>query len=112
MSRLAVGIFDNTAVDKIYNMKAQLLMDEREALSDNAFVERVVWNVAERVAGSTHTYKYRLAFVVKGTCVLRYDNEAGKGDHRHMGDDQQPYMFSTVDRLLADFWKEVDEWRP
>lgn len=27
--------------------------------------------------------KYSLARVADGACVLRYDNEAGKGDHRH-----------------------------
>jgi hypothetical protein len=32
-----------------------------------------------------HELWYRLALVVGGKCVLRYDNEAGKGDHRHVG---------------------------
>ena len=36
--------------------------------------------------GSTHDYKYALAYVVAGQCVIRYDNEAGKGDHKHFGD--------------------------
>jgi len=40
--------------------------------------------------------------------VLRYDNEAGKGDHRHAGKTERPYGFTTYDRLLADFWADVD----
>jgi Family of unknown function (DUF6516) len=46
----------------------------------------VVWRVPEPVRGSRHGFKYRLALVSEETCVLRYDNEAGKGEHKHVGD--------------------------
>jgi hypothetical protein len=52
-----------------------------------------------------------LAFVVNSVCVLRYDNEAGKGDHKHLGDVQSPYGFTTPAQLLDDFWYDVDHWR-
>lgn len=52
------------------------------------------------------------ALVVDGRCVLRYDNEAGKGDHRHVGEDEIPYFFTTSQALLDDFWNDVDNWRP
>ena len=65
---------------------------------------------AKPLGGSTHSYKYRLALVVDGVCVLRYDNEAGKGDHKHVGDRQLPYRFSNVDDLLADFGQDVRRW--
>jgi hypothetical protein len=68
------------------SMKARLLLKERRDLDDNAFAELVVWEVPASVPGSAHGYKYRLALVVNGICVLRCDNEAGKGDHRHIGD--------------------------
>ena len=55
--------------------------------------------------------KYRLAFVVDGTCVLRFDNEAGKGDHRHIGSDQADYEFVSVAQLLDDFWAGIEAWR-
>jgi hypothetical protein len=53
-----------------------------------------------------------LALVVEGVCVMRYDNETGKGDHRHLGEEQSPYTFTTPAQLLADFWADVDRWRP
>jgi hypothetical protein len=56
-------------------------------------------------------FKYRLAFVVNSVCVLRYDNEAGKGDHKHIGGEQKPYAFTTPAQLLEDFWNDVDRWR-
>jgi len=42
-----------------------------------------------------------------GDCVLRYDNEAGKGDHRHVKDVEEPYEFTDPESLLADFWRDV-----
>ena len=95
-------------VGSISNMRAELLLDERHVLSETAFAELVVWRVPAPVRGSAHRFRYRLALVVKGECVLRYDNEAGKGDHRHAGKTERRYDFTTHDRLLADFWADVD----
>lgn len=92
-------------------MAAELLINERHVLDERAFVEIVIRRVPASVPGSAHEFKYRLAFVVDEICVLRYDNEAGKGDHRHVGDNESPYLFTTYDALLADFWKDVQSWR-
>ena len=91
------------------NMPAELLLDERHVLSESAFVELVVWRVPMPVRGSQHQFRYRLALVVYGECVLRYDNEVGKGDHRHVRDKEQHYRFKSAERLLADFWNDVEE---
>ena len=88
-------------------MKATLLVRDRIAHSDQAFSEIVVWHVPQPVAGSSHPYKYRLAFVDCGTCPLRYDNEAGKGDHRHAPEGESRYRFTSLDRLFADFERDV-----
>jgi len=93
------------------NMNAKLMLNERHILSENVFVEMVVWIVPSPISGSHHGFKYRLALVVDGNCVLRYDNEAGKGDHKHMGEDEIPYVFTTPKALIEDFWNDVDNWR-
>jgi len=49
--------------------------------------------------------------VVAGECVLRYDNEAGKGDHKHVRGKEMKYRFVSVDKLVADFFEEVKRWR-
>lgn len=90
--------------------KAQLVWKSRAELSDDAFVEGVVWRVPAPVPGSTHLYKYRLALVVQDVCVLRFDNERGKGDHKHMGEREGPYLFRGYDQLITDFLEEVDRW--
>lgn len=91
-------------------MKARLLFDRRIALSDTAFAELVLWSLPLPARGSGHRYKYRLALVVIGDCVLRYDDEAGKGDHVHRDGREQPYIFSGPDQLVADFFADVRRW--
>jgi hypothetical protein len=92
-------------------MAAELLIDERHVLDAQAFVEIVLWQLPRPVRGSGHRLKYRLALVVDQICVLRYDNEAGKGDHRHVQDKQLPYKFVDIDTLLVDFWRDVERLR-
>lgn len=92
------------------NMKAKQLLKSRETLSETAFVERVVWLLPSPLKGSSHSLKYRLAYVVDGVCVVRYDNEAGKGDHRHVNDLEQPYGFASFQQLMVDFWDDVQKW--
>ena len=45
-----------------------------------------------------------------GICVLRYDNEAGKGDHKHIGGREYPYAFSDIETLQVDFWMDAETW--
>jgi Family of unknown function (DUF6516) len=91
-------------------MDASLRLRRRVAVSEHAFAELVLWSLPKPVFGSSHSYKYRLAFVVRGKCVLRYDNEAGKGDHAHFGNREEPYRFISVDRLVSDFISDIRRW--
>ena len=95
----------------IYNMQAVPILDDRYPQGDHAFVAVRVFRVPAQVPGSTHDLKYSLAYVVDGVCVLRFDNEAGKGDHFRRGEAEVPYVFSSLEQLLADFWTAVDDWR-
>ena len=66
---------------------------------------------ADPVKGSTHPFKYRLALMDKDKCVLRYDNEAGKGDHKHIGSEEVGYAFSTIQALREDFMTDAAEYQ-
>ena len=66
-------------------MKATLVIQRRERLRPGTFAEIVVWRLPRHLPASEHRYKYRLALVDALECVLRYDNESGKGDRRHIG---------------------------
>ena len=90
-----------------YNMRSTPLLDERLSLEEEAFVELVVWQLDRPLEGCEHRFKYRLAYVIRGNCVVRYDNEAGKGDHRHVGKRERPYDSHRFGKLQADFWADV-----
>jgi Family of unknown function (DUF6516) len=42
---------------------------------------------------------------------VRYDNERGKGDHRHIGEQEEDYVFTTLESLLEDFQRDIENWR-
>lgn len=89
-------------------MKAAELLRRRIPYSEVAFAELVLWQLPAPLPGSAHSYKYRLAYVVRGVCVLRYDNESGKGDHRHFRGKESRYAFDDVDKLLAAFQRDIE----
>lgn len=91
----------------IVNMMREL-MNERFPIADNAFAELRILKVSS-ISGSSHGFKYSLALVIDGKCVLRYDNEAGKGDHRHRKGKETAYTFSTLQQLQVDFWNDVNK---
>jgi hypothetical protein len=93
-------------------MPARLLLRERRVVGEGQFAEVVIWDLTESVPGSSHDFKYRLAFVVDEVCVVRFDNETGKGDHKHIGEEQVSYAFTSLAQLIADFWAAIDAWGP
>ena len=79
------------------------------AVQGGVTVEMVVWALPEPSAQRPHGLKYRLYCGRGKACLVRYDNEAGKGDHRHAGGAERRYRFKSAEQLLADFWTDVDE---
>jgi hypothetical protein len=55
-----------------------------------------------------HTgFKYSLVYTLKRQRLVGYDNHEHKGDHRHFRATTTPYIFTTVDRLIEDFRRDV-----
>jgi len=92
----------------LYKARITLLYKARIEVSVDAFAELVLWELPVPSAGSKHKYKYRLALVINGEPVMRYDNERGKGDHRHIGGKEEAYVFTTPEKLFADFTKDIE----
>jgi len=88
-------------------MDAELIFHQRVDYDDGAIVEMVLWRVPTAVPPSTHGLKYRLFYGRPGVRDVGYDNELGKGDHRHFQGIEAPYQFSTVEQLISDFWSDV-----
>ena len=92
-------------------MNAVLLHRERLLLDDGSVVEMVLWSVPEPVIGSRHSFKYRLYFGRHGVRFVLYDNERGKGVHRHRWGREEPYEFTSVEQMMSDFLADVAEER-
>ena len=89
-------------------MSARQIARRKEVREDGSIVEIVIWELDAPVPPCAHLYRYRLAYVVDGICIVRYDNETGKGDHRHLGSEEFAYTFSGLEQLLADFKKDLE----
>jgi len=88
-------------------MKARLVQNRKLVLGRRVAIQERIWVVPQAVPGCYHGYKYSLALIVDGECVLRYDNERGKGDHRHFRDRESTYVFVSLERLKDDFQADV-----
>lgn len=88
-------------------MKATRAFYDRGEFPDGAIIEMTIWRVPEPVSGSAHAFKYSLFYGYPGKRVVGYDNERGKGDHRHFKGREKPYAFSSVEKLMADFLSDV-----
>ena len=92
-------------------MKVELLFEQRVDFEGGAILEIVLWRVPLPVPPSAHRLKYSLFYGRPGVREVGYDNERGKGDHRHFQGAETPYTFSTVEQLMNDFWSDVHSLR-
>jgi hypothetical protein len=90
-------------------MGTQLLLHTKQMQGDE-IVEIKIWAVPKS-ADKPHGIKISLVYVKSAKRVLGYDNAEGKGYHKHLGDREEPYHFTDVWRLLADFKKELKQLR-
>ncbi|SRR6266567_2647766 len=91
-------------------MDAKLILRSRE-IFNGVLVEMVAWQLPAAAPGCSHLYKYRFyAGLLDGDCLVRYDNERGKGDHRHFEEKEEAYSFTTLNNLRIGFEREVRQW--
>lgn len=90
---------------------AQLIFRDQFVFADGAIREMTIWKLPESDAERPHGLKYSLFYGVPGTRLLGYDNEQGEGDHRHYGEYEELYDFTTVEQLVADFEADINRIR-
>jgi hypothetical protein len=90
--------------------RATLLLHEKVALADGAIVELIIWRLPRATPDRPHRLKYRLYFGRRGKCLVRYDNETGKGDHRHILGREESYRFVSVAKLRRDFEADIRKY--
>jgi len=92
-------------------MSAQLLFRDKYIFADGAIREMVIWRLPEADNERPHGLKYSLFYGYPELCLVRYDNERGKGDHRHEDDQEAPYRFISVEQLIQDFKSDIERLR-
>lgn len=89
-------------------MAAEELFREKHKLADGAIVEMVIWRLPQTDDERPHGLKYRLYYGKDGKRLVGYDNERGKGDHRHILGEEHSYTFTSVHQLITDFLADVE----
>jgi hypothetical protein len=88
-------------------VKAVLIQNRRLDLHDGTIIQIRIWRLPDKSEERPHGLKYSLFYGRLGERIIGYDNERGKGDHRHYRDQEAPYAFTTVEQLIADFRADV-----
>jgi len=89
-------------------MKAQIHTRIKQQFADGSILSIVIWLLPEETEERPHGYKYRLNYSAPGgSTLVRYDNETGKGDHKHIGEIETAYQFESVEKLVRDFFADV-----
>lgn len=93
-------------------MAARLLYRSKFVYADGAIREMVLWQLPTASTERRHGLKYRLHYSsADGRDLVRYDNERGKGDHRHYRGREEEYRFVAVETLVADFLADIESVR-
>jgi hypothetical protein len=88
--------------------KAKLIHEYHQKFSNGARVDIVIWQLPEASNERPHGLKFRLNYCnPDGTTLVRYDNERGKGDHKHVAGQELPYKFKSVRQLFDDFRTDI-----
>lgn len=82
-------------------------MDRKFHLDDGSIVQIKVWRLPSASPERPHGLKYSLFFGRPGERIISYDNEAGKGDHRHYRDREEHYRFVSLERMIRDFEDDI-----
>ena len=90
--------------------KAVQIFHEKIRTAEGIVVELTVWQVA-RSAQYPHGFKYSFFAVRDGIVLVGYDNHPPKGHHRHFGGTEEAYAFAGLEKLRADFSRDLEEAR-
>ena len=90
-------------------MKAVLIKHDRFNDPFGNLVETKLWSVPI-TKHTPYGVKYSFVYIMNGERVIGYDNERGKGDHKHIEGAEIQYVFVDIDQLVNDFVNDVEEF--
>ncbi len=87
-------------------MQSRLIVHDKVKEADGSIIEVKIWSVPVS-AEKKHGFRYSLAYIKAGNCLVCYDNHTGKGEHRHYMGREERYRFTTINMLLEDFYRDI-----
>ena len=92
-------------------MKAVRIFYDKTVLPNGAIVQMTIWQLPRSTSERPHGLKYSLFYGGPDGRIVGYDNESGKGDHKHIRDVETRYKFIDVETMVADFLDDVERIR-
>ncbi len=89
-------------------MKAVLIYHKTAIRPDGVKLEMVIWQLPAPTPDRPHGLKCRLWAGRDGKTLVRYDNESGKSDHKHVGRIEKPYAWQGMSALVENFLNDVE----
>ncbi len=88
----------------------EILFHEKVVTADGDIVEARIIKVSQS-ASYPEGLRYAVVYIHQNRRVVGYDNFEQKGHHKHLEDEEFPYHFESVEKLLKDFLEDVERWK-
>lgn len=88
-------------------MRATLIESRKLVLDGGSIIQIRIWRLPKATRERPHRLKYSLFYGRPGERIIGYDNETGKGDHRHYRGREESYLFTDYETLIRDFMNDV-----
>ena len=92
-------------------MKVERIFYDKALLPDGSIVEMIIWRLPKPSTDRPHGLKYKLFYGRNDVRIVCYDNERGKGDHKHIFGVEKRYRFTNVEKLIVDFLADIERAR-
>ncbi|TVQ79897.1 MAG: hypothetical protein EA369_03880 [Bradymonadales bacterium] len=87
---------------------AVLVHHEKLFLAYEVIAEVKVWSI-DHSEYYPEGFKYSLFAVREGSVLVGYDNHKPKSHHRHYLGKETVYSFRGIDKLMSDFWNDLQD---
>jgi len=91
-------------------MQAKKLAHEKYVTEQGDIIEVVIWEVPKS-HHFPHGVKYRMAYIHENKRTFGYDNERGKGHHKHLFGQEKQIEFESWEKLVKQFRNQVEKIR-
>jgi hypothetical protein len=86
---------------------SELVFHDKKVLDNYHLMEIRIWKV-KKDKFNPEGFHYSLVLIKNNKRILGYDNHERKGHHKHVLDKESEYKFASVEKLLKDFYDDLN----